>query len=84
MANWQEKLELNTILSDLSDKYDLERLEEPVPEEVKTAIATELKKSRWLVQYASKIENSKSIAETNRVLEKVYDAADRHLVWLGL
>lgn len=83
MPVWLEKIELNQAIAKANDEYDLSRLEEPVPDAVKEQLAAVLKPSMWLSRFAAKIQSCKSIAELNRVLAQVYDAADRHRVWCG-
>ena len=83
MANWREKIELNEVLSKMSDEYDLSLLEEDCPTPVKEAIAKEIEKSTWLKRFSSRIRKAKSIAAVNRILEQVFDEADRMKVWCG-
>lgn len=82
--NWRYKIELRKVLSDMADQHDLERVEEPCPEEVKTAIATEIEKALPLHRFAKQIRQAKSIAAVNRILNKIYDEADQSAVWCGL
>jgi hypothetical protein len=84
MANWREKIELNQTLNRVQESHDLSRFEEPCPDEVKSALATELEKSVWLKRHGARIRGADSIAEVNRILANVYDDADRHLVWCGM
>lgn len=83
MSKWIEHIELNQVINKCDSQYDLSRLEESVPNEVKELIATELEKSKYLYVFANKIREAKSIAESNRVLQKVFDHADRWRVWCG-
>lgn len=83
MGAWRHKIELNKVVYDLNEKYDLSRFEEPCPEEVKTALAEEVKKAWPLQRFAGYITECQSIAELNRILENLYNAADRERVWCG-
>jgi hypothetical protein len=82
--NWRYKIELNKALTEMSEKYDLERHEEPCPKEVKEALASEIKKAWPLQRFCQKILDAKSIAQVNRILENVWNAADTERVWCGL
>lgn len=82
--NWRHKIELNKVMSDVCDKHDLSRVEEDCPEEVKEALATEIEKAWPIAHFCKKIRSAKSIAAVNRILERVYNDADRHAVWCGL
>ena len=81
--NWRHKIELNAVLAKTSEDFDLERVEEDCPEEVKKLLSEEVKKAWPLARFAPKIMNAKSIAEVNRILENVYNEADRRAVWCG-
>lgn len=83
VANWQEKISLNQTLARLGDEHDLSRQEEPCPTVVREAMAAEVEKSNRLFRHGKRIREAKSIAEVNRILEDVYNDADRHLVWCG-
>ena len=83
MANWRYKVELNKVVSEMNDKYDLSHLEDAPPKEVVETIAKEVEKVVPLMTHTSKIRRAKSIASLNRALEMVYDAADKELVWCG-
>jgi hypothetical protein len=69
MANWRYKIELNKVLTEMSEKHDLERHEEPCLKEVKEALANEIGKAWPLKRFCEKILKAKSIAEVNRILE---------------
>lgn len=84
MANWQHKIELNQIIQQVSEDFDLSRLEEPCPEQARNALATEIEKAPPLTHFGPKIRDAKSIAEVNRLLEAIFSAADHNLVWCGL
>lgn len=84
MANWLYKIELNKVLSEMSEKHGLEREEEPCPAEVTEAIATELSKAFPLMRFAPKVKAAQSIAEVNRILARVFDEADKSKVWCGM
>ena len=81
---WIEKIELNEAIAEASDKFDLSRHEEPMPQGAKAIICAALKTSTWLRRFERDIEAAKSIAEANRILARVFDAADRHRVWCGM
>lgn len=83
MAAWRHKIELNKVIREASEKHDLSRFEEPCPEEVKIALAEEVKKAWPLQRFAGYITERKSIAELNRILENLFNAADREKVWCG-
>ncbi len=84
MANWQEQIELNKVLTRMNEQHDLSRLEEDCPIEVKDAIANEIKKSRHLCIFMGRVKKCKSIAAVNRVLDAIFDRADSCFVWCGL
>lgn len=81
--NWREKIELNQVVSKMSEKYNLGNYEEPCPKEVKEELAKEIEKSFALSRFAAKIRSSKSIAAVNRILENVFNEADVKKVWCG-
>lgn len=81
--NWQYKISLNKVLSQLNDEFDFEKLEAPCPQEAKTAIAVEIARALPLKRFRQQIIDCQTIAEMNRVLERIYDAADRSKVWCG-
>lgn len=81
MAAWRERIALNHVIEQMNKKYGLDRAEDDCPEEVKEAIATELLKSRALGHYAGKVRKVKAIAALSRLLSRIYDDADQHLVW---
>lgn len=83
MSKWVYKIELNKVISQMCEEYDLSRMEEICPEEVKKAIAEEIIKVWPLKRYGEMILKSRTIAELNRYLELVYDEADRKRVWCG-
>lgn len=82
--SWREHIDIAGVLEVMSEKYDLEREEEPCPPEVGEALAAEASKSIWLNRFGSELRASKSIAETNRILNRLYNDADRHRVWCGM
>ena len=84
MAQWIEKIELNGVLGKAGEKFDLSRAEEDCPDEVKNDLAAEVAKSIWLSRFSGRLRGARSIAEVNRILEQVFDEADRHRVWCGL
>lgn len=83
MANWKYKIDLNKVISEMSDKHDLSYVEEDCPQEVKDAIAGEIRKAEPISYLAGRILNCKSIAAVNRALGRVFEEADRRLVWCG-
>ena len=84
MARWRESIELNKVVASVSDEFDLTRLEEDCPEEAKSRLAAEVEKSSWLRRHGKRLREARSIAEVNRILESVFEDADRHLIWCGL
>lgn len=83
MANWNYKIELNKVMTKVSNDFDLSNYEEECPKEVKEAIAIEVEKAIPLKHFAPKLRKAVSIAEVNRIIERVYNEADRSLVWCG-
>lgn len=84
MTTWISTIELNPLINSLSLKYDLDREEEPAPEEVRIALSKEVSKSIFLIDFSIPLLEAKSIAELNRILNQVYDEADRRKIWCGL
>ncbi len=84
MAEWQHRINLAGVLSAMGEKHDLSRVEEDCPEEVKEALAVEIRKAPPISHFAGRIKRAKSIAAVNRALAALYDDADRWKVWCGL
>lgn len=84
MTRWIEKIELNAVLSQVQDEFDLSIVEEDCPAEVKERLATEIEKSFHLRHLAHRIREAKAIAAVNRALNDIYDEADAMKVWCGL
>lgn len=84
MANWRYKIELNQAISQVTEDYDLSRVEEPCPEEVRDILAKECEKAAPLRRFGQQFRDAKSIAEVNRILNDVFEEADKKLVWCGL
>lgn len=84
MARWLYTIDLSGVLNKVGESYDLTRFEEDCPDDVKEAIAAEVEKAPPLARFAELFRNAKSIAEVNRVLNDVYDVADRQRVWCGI
>ena len=84
MANWRYTIDLHKVLGECEEQYDLEEVEFPCPEPVKTAIVAELDKAPPLRPFCADIKECKSIAAVNRVLDRVFNEADRKLVWCGM
>ncbi len=84
MANWQENIDLNGVLAKVGDEFDLSCVEKKCPKPVKDAIVAEIGKSSRLRNYGPLIQRARSIAEVNRILERVYNEADRIGVWCGM
>lgn len=80
---WRYEINLNVVLSELGEEFDLSRHEEFCPEEVRELLAKECEKARPLRRFATPIRDAQSIAEVNRILENVYDVADIQGVWCG-
>jgi hypothetical protein len=84
MVQWLFKIELNHVIYKCNEDYDLSHFEEPCPNEVKEAIATEVEKAYPLQRFAKRVRNCKTIAALNRILDDIFDIADRELVWCGM
>ena len=84
MTNWLYEIDLAGVLKQASEEYDLSCVEKPCPLKVKRALAAELRKASPIAFMSAAITKAKSIAEVNRVLNSVYDVADRRNVWCGL
>ena len=84
MAAWRYKIDLAGVMLKCVEQYDLSRVEEDCPIEIKELIATEISKAPPLACFATAIRNCKSIAELDRTLTKIYDRADLRLVWCGI
>lgn len=82
--NWQYKIELIPLIRKLDEQHDLTRHEEKCPQECLDALADEISKAVPLRAWPSKIRSCRTIAELNRVLDGVYNAADRSRVWCGI
>ena len=81
--SWRHEIELNDALAEADERFDLSRVEEPMPDEVKDLIIAELRKAWPLSRFVKQIQDAKSIAEGNRVLENIFNEADRSRVWCG-
>lgn len=81
---WLYKIELNNVIKTVCADFDLSKEEEDCPVEVKRLLTDELNKAPPLQIFSSSISQAKSIAEVNRILDQVYDEADRYKVWCGL
>jgi hypothetical protein len=81
---WLYRIDLAGVMLQCAEKHDLTRVEEDCPEDVKELIAVEISKADPLKRFAESVRNSKSIAELNRILQKIYDEADFRRVWCGL
>ena len=84
MRRWVCKIALGKVLAEIGEKHDLSRFEEPCPQEALDAIASEIQKAPQLLRFAHEMRACKSIAAANRVIERVYDEADRSGVWCGI
>jgi hypothetical protein len=80
MANWRYNIELNRVISEVTEEYNLEG-EELCPDEAKEALAAEVEKAPPLTHFGQRIRKCKSVAGVNRLLDEIYDAADAALVW---
>ncbi len=81
MADWRYRIALNKVIEEMNEKHDLSRQEDPCPQEVLDALSKEVSKAPPLVHFVGRIKRAKTIAALNRILEIVYDEADRFLVW---
>jgi hypothetical protein len=84
MTNWRYSIDLNSVLASASERHDMSKYERKCPKTVKMQIAAELRKAPPLQHFAKQIEDAESIAEVNRIIDEVYDAADANLIWCGL
>lgn len=84
MTNWRYRIKLNEVIERVSEDFDLTRVEEPCPEEVRNALAEECEKAQPLYSFGQRLRDAGSIAEVNRILDTVFDVADQKLVWCGL
>lgn len=84
IANWQHRINIIGVLADANTRHDLSCVEEDCPDDVKEALAKEVEKAWPVAQFASKLREAKSIAAVNRVLDNMFDEADRSLVWCGM
>jgi hypothetical protein len=82
--NWRYKIDLNQVIAELMDDYDLTCMEEDCPPEVKERLIAEISKATPLLRFIDQLQEVKSIAAVNRVLSDVYDEADVSKVWCGL
>lgn len=83
MAKWHYKIQLNEVLEQASEDFDLSCFEKKCPKSVKTKLAAEVEKAPPLARFGARILRAVSIAEVNRVLSEVFDEADRSRVWCG-
>ncbi len=81
--HWKHKINLNGVISEMNEKYDLSCHEKKCPKEVKAAIAAEIAKAPPLVQFVNGVKACKTIAELNRKLQFIWDEADSARVWCG-
>jgi hypothetical protein len=81
---WRYKIDLANVLIECAEKHDMSRVEEDCPEEVKEMIIQEISKASPLKRFAKPIQDCKSIAALNRVLEQIYDESDFSRVWCGI
>lgn len=84
MANWRWTIDLKGILNKAADEHDLEKVELPCPDPVRNALAEEVSKAPPLRRFAGAIRAAETIAEVNRILNRVYEEADYAKVWCGL
>lgn len=83
MANWKYKIMLNEAIDENNEEFDLSRHEEDCPVAAKERLAAQCERAPPLVHFAASLRAAKSIAEVNRILRRVFDAADEALVWCG-
>jgi hypothetical protein len=84
MPRWDYQIELNKVIQEIDNEYDLSCHEEECPKEALDKIAKELTKAPPLVRFAGRVQQAQTIAELNRILEQVFDKADECRVWCGL
>ena len=82
--NWKYKCELNQVITKANDEYDLSKLEDPCPQEVLELFALEVEKAPPLKEFGNVLRGAKTLAETNHILENVFDTADAKAVWCGM
>jgi hypothetical protein len=80
---WDYKINLNGVISQMNDKYDLSCHEKRCPKEVKSVIAAEIAKAPPLAGFVPGVKACKTIAELNRKLSVIWDKADSARVWCG-
>lgn len=84
MPAWRYTIDLRSAIEWCDTKYDLTRHEEPCPEECLERLVAEVEKAPTLRSaWPAKIRSCRTIAELNRVLDDLYDSADRSRVWTG-
>lgn len=84
MPQWIEKIELGEVLRKVNEEFDLSRVEERCPVPVKKQLIAVIEKSSKLRHFADAIHKARSIAALNRLIEEIYNEADRVRVWCGL
>ncbi len=83
MKEWKHKICLNKAIEANNEEFDLSRFEDDAPEVAKDRIAAELSKAQPLAHFAPLVRAAKSVAELNRLLNRIYDRADECSVWCG-
>jgi hypothetical protein len=83
MAVWTRKIKLNEAIELNNDEFDLTRVEEPMPPLAAERLAVECERVPELSRFGDGIRGAKSIAAVNRILSRVFDAADENRVWCG-
>lgn len=80
MANWRYHIELAAIIDRANGLSD----DDVVPDDIKRAMASEVKKAPPIAHFARSIMQATTIRSMNRVVERLYNTADATMVWCGL
>lgn len=78
--NWRYEIDISGVLLTAPDLDD----NDPVPDDLRLALADELMKASPLHRFAPLMLEVESVSELNDLLDRIYDAADRSRVWCGL
>ena len=83
MANWKYKINLNGLITTLTEEYDLTDDDSFCPDPVKKQLAEEVKKAFPLSHFAVMLLEAETVGDVNSILADIFDDADRKLVWCG-
>ncbi len=73
---WLEKIDIHAVLKKYREGLD--------QKSVVKALKKEVKKSIWLSDFAKELPDNADEDKVNGWLNRVYDAADLHRVWVGM